>query len=86
MDIVDSAIAKKYHEIRGARFFNETWEQFDTAATGKKLFLFGVGVGADYYYYKYGDRAKAEGIIDNNPFAFNDNPFLLSKSKYILLL
>ena len=67
MDIVDSAIAKKYHEIRGARFFNETWEQFDTAATGKKLFLFGVGVGADYYYYKYGDRAKAEGIIDNNP-------------------
>lgn len=66
MDILDAAITKKYHEIPGAHLFNETWEQFETAIVGKKLFLFGIGVGADYYYYKYGDKAQAEGIIDNN--------------------
>lgn len=43
-----------------------TWKEFFEKIQGKKVFIFGLGVGTDYYFTKFKDRIEIEGFIDND--------------------
>ncbi len=66
MDAIDRAIVKSWHISRNEKLNAQTWKEFEESLNEKKLFLFGAGRGADFYYEKYGKNACAEGIIEND--------------------
>lgn len=66
MDAIDKAIKKKYHINNIPAFQKQTWEEFDFVSKSNKVIIFGMGVGADYYFFKYAGLARADGCIDNN--------------------
>lgn len=66
MDAIDKAIEAKNHINTALFFYKQIWEEFEAVAKDNRIVLFGAGVGADYYIYKYGSRAKIDGCIDNN--------------------
>ena len=64
-DSISNAIQKGYHICKRNSIESQTWEEFEQALPGKRLFIFGTGKGADYYFRK-GRRHPIEGVIDNN--------------------
>ncbi|MCM1038070.1 MAG: CDP-glycerol glycerophosphotransferase family protein [Ruminococcus sp.] len=44
----------------------QTWADFDHGISGKHIFLFGTGAGADYFFRKYKDKYFITGILDND--------------------
>lgn len=66
MDAIDKAIINGWNYSDNKKLNHQTWKDFELALVGKKLFLFGVGHGADFYFKKYKKKAIVEGIIDNN--------------------
>lgn len=48
------------------RWEEQTWEDFEKAIKGKKVFLFGATPYADVYFRRYGRTAVLDGVIDNN--------------------
>ena len=66
MDAIDAAIEKGYHINDIPEFQEQTWEEFENVAQHNRVILFGAGVGADFYLYKYGNGAKIDAVIDNN--------------------
>lgn len=66
MDAIDGAILKGRENTDNGKLGRQTWEAFEKALEGKKLFLFGAGEGAEFYFRKYKEKAMPEGIIDNN--------------------
>lgn len=65
MDIIQRAIEKKQHISNREELNTQTWQEFWKAAYNKKIFLFGISAGADYFFEHYPD-VKLEGIIDND--------------------
>ena len=53
MDAIDRAILKGWNCTDHEKLNGQTWEEFENALAGKKLFLFGAGQGADFYFHKY---------------------------------
>lgn len=66
MDAIDRAIAAKWHIMDNSILNGQTWEEFEDAIKGKKVVLFGIGNGAEYYFYKYKENAIVDQIIDND--------------------
>ncbi len=67
MDAIDRAIEQNWQRTDNIKLSQQTWAEFEKASENKKVFLFGGGRGAEFYFYKYGNRANVEGIIDSNP-------------------
>ncbi len=65
MDAIDRAISSGRHLTHNKMLISQTWKKFEQVSTGKAVFLFGIGDGADFYFYKYEKNARLEGIIDN---------------------
>lgn len=66
MDIIQKAIEKKLHVPEDKTLETQTWEDFQKTVCGKKIFLFGVGAGADFFL-KENRNLALEGVIDNDP-------------------
>lgn len=67
MDVIDRAIEKGLHISGISRLNGQTWEEFEAAAKGKKVFLFGTSACARVYIERYkGQGAVLEGILDND--------------------
>ncbi|MBP3602568.1 MAG: CDP-glycerol glycerophosphotransferase family protein [Lachnospiraceae bacterium] len=66
MDIIARAIEKKKHISSIEKLNHQTWEQFEQARKGKKVFLFGAGACFSYYWRKYPDAERLTGVIDND--------------------
>ncbi len=66
MDVIDRAISKGWHLSNNSKLNFQTWEEFENIAQKRDIFLFGVGDGADFYFYHYQNKGKVEQIIDNN--------------------
>lgn len=66
MDSIDRAMEKGLHRSGTEEFDSQTWEDFEQFIQGKKVFLFGVGTGANCYFDRYKDRAVLDGVIDND--------------------
>lgn len=64
MDFIDKAIEKLgINELHTEA--RPSWEDFEKKSIGKKLFLFGAGSGAGFYWKKYGDDIPVCGVLDN---------------------
>lgn len=66
MDIIDYAVQQEPYLSEQGEILKQTWDDFDRAVKGKKLYLFGAGAGADYFFTRYGDRYLVTGILDND--------------------
>lgn len=65
MDPIAEAIVGGWQYSETCRLKSQRWEEFEKAAAGKHIFVFGIGIGADFYFSKYRE-VTVEGIIDNN--------------------
>ena len=65
MAVISNAIEKGYNISGRNELDNQTWEMFQEKVCGKKLFLFGLGNGATFYFKKCKQHVL-EGIIDND--------------------
>lgn len=65
MAVISKAIKKELHISGRDELDNQTWEIFEDKVRGKKLFIFGVGNGAVFYFQK-SNKHVLEGIIDND--------------------
>ncbi len=79
MNPMAAAITKGLHFSSLPHSEFQTWEHFNKTSSGKKIFLFGMGNGAEYFFEYYKD-IPLEGIIDNNKEkqGFKANQFILS--------
>ena len=50
MDIIDRAVEQGLHVSGINRLNGQSWEEFEAAVKGKKLFLFGTGACAGIYF------------------------------------
>lgn len=66
MDVIGRAIKRNSQKLNDKKWQNTGWNNFEAQIVNKKLFLFGVGPGVDFYYHKYGESANADGVIDND--------------------
>lgn len=66
MDLIDYALRQEPYLSETEEIREQTWEDFEYALSGKKLFLFGTGAGADYFFTKYKNRYQVTGILDND--------------------
>lgn len=65
MDIIQRAMEKELHISENNKLTQQTWQMFTASAADKKVFLFGTGVCAEYFFHNYSD-IRIEGIIDND--------------------
>lgn len=66
MDVIDRAIEKGLHHSEREEWNKQTWADFEYAIQGKKVFLYGVGLGADCYFNRYKNAVRLDGVIDND--------------------
>lgn len=66
MAFISKAIEKGFHISGRDDLDNQTWEMFESAVSGKKLFLFGLGNGALFYFESKRNKYVLESVIDNN--------------------
>lgn len=66
MDIIDYAVQQEPYLSEKGEIKKQIWADFEHAISGKKLFLFGTGAGADYFFRKYKNRYHIAGILDND--------------------
>lgn len=66
MNLIDYAMRQEPYLSEQGEILKQTWDDFDRAVQGKKLYLFGAGAGADYFFTRYGDRYLVTGILDND--------------------
>lgn len=66
MDIIQNALEKKYHISSNDKLKQQAWGQFNKAAYGKKVFLFGLGAAGSYFILNYHNDVQLDGIIDND--------------------
>lgn len=79
MNPLAAAITKGSHFSRLPHRELQTWEHFKKTIPGKKIFLFGMGNGAEYFFEHY-KEIPLEGVIDNNKAkqGFKANQFIVS--------
>ncbi len=66
MDVIQRAIEKKYQISDRDELNQQTWEQFQIACRGKKIFMFGIGEAASYFVLNYHKDIQLDGIVDND--------------------
>lgn len=65
MDRISDAINRGYHISNDEELNKQEWEAFEQAAVNRRVFLFGAGAGAVFFWDKYEDSIAIEGVIDN---------------------
>lgn len=65
MDVIQRAMEKELHISQNEKLNMQTWQMFNESAADKKVFLFGTGAGADFFFKNY-KSVKLDGIIDND--------------------
>lgn len=66
MDLIDYAMQTECYLTEREEIKEQTWDEFDRAVSGKKLFVFGTGAGANYFFTNYKNRYEVAGIVDND--------------------
>ena len=49
MDVIGRAIKRNSQKLNDKKWQNTGWNNFEAQIVNKKLFLFGVGPGVDFY-------------------------------------
>ena len=66
MDIIDHTIEKRNDISNNMDLGHQTWTDFENEMEHKKVILFGAGVNSGYYFNRYGDCKRLEGVVDND--------------------
>lgn len=64
MNEIQNILNKMTDKFYIDKFNFQTWEEFHKLKKNKLVFLFGIGLGADFYFENFGDNIV--GIIDND--------------------
>ena len=67
MVALDQAIEEGIYLTSDKTLADQTWKDFEDAASAGILWIFGAGEGAGVFFEKYGDRFPIIGILDNAP-------------------
>lgn len=65
MDIIQRAMEKNLHISSNEKLNLQTWKMFAESMVNKKVFLFGIGAGAEFFFKNY-KTVRLDGIIDND--------------------
>lgn len=65
MDIIQRAIEKKKHISQREELNMQTWSECAEQAKGRKVFLFGAGSCADYFFENY-RNISLDGVVDSD--------------------
>lgn len=65
MDAIGNFINKHGYENLPLKIYTKTWDDFEKEVSDGSFYLFGLGDGADFYYFKYGSFSKVERVFDN---------------------
>lgn len=66
MNIIERAIKRNQKKIEENIAYKRDWREFWEEIKEKKVFLFGVGAGAEYFLKKYGREMTVDGFLDND--------------------
>ena len=66
MDSIDRIIEQGAHRVLCAKFAGQSWHDFEAETIGKKVVLFGAGVGLDFFYARYAGKMDVVGVVDND--------------------
>ena len=67
MDIADKAVDNERNISKISGRNPQTWEGYETAIKGKKVFLFGAGAYTEKFFQHYkGEKFILDGVIDNS--------------------
>lgn len=66
MDLIDYAMQQELYQNESAEIRKQAWTDFDHAVSGRNIFVFGTGAGADYFFGKYKNKYPITGILDNS--------------------
>jgi len=66
MDIISRAMQRKKHLCDDIETEKQKWDVFQKCIKGKRLFLFGIGEGMNYFLRNYGKQIQVAGVIDND--------------------
>ena len=66
MEEIERNINKLNFEDPNMKDFKFTWNDFEADLGDKKFIMFGAGVGADFYFLKYGNYSRISMVVDNN--------------------
>lgn len=65
MNVIQHAMRKGLHISQNEKLNVQTWQMFTKSAADKKVFLFGTGAGAEFFFQNY-KSVRLEGILDND--------------------
>lgn len=67
MDAIDKAIGKQLHISKNPKYNSQKWSDFEKNIGSKKIIMFGLGAGAEFYFKRFGNNTVLDIAIDNNP-------------------
>lgn len=66
MEIIQKALEQKLYVTKKENLKNQTWKDFEKAVTSKKVWIFGAGNTAEFFWERYKGSIPIEGVIDND--------------------
>lgn len=66
MNFITKAINENMHLCENKDLAAQRWSQFEEQSKGKKIFVFGVGYGMDYFLRNCCDNIEIYGVLDND--------------------
>lgn len=66
MDKIDFAINNRWHLTTDKRLAESRWDDFERIAENRKVVIYGVGNGADWFFIKYKDKYDIDIVLDGN--------------------
>lgn len=67
MNIIQRAILNNQHISEKRELNNQTWQEFEQQAKGKKIVLFGISACADYFFENY-KNIVLNRVVDNDTY------------------
>ncbi|MCI9441617.1 MAG: hypothetical protein HFH15_10370 [Ruminococcus sp.] len=68
MDAIDSAVERGLHITDDEKLKSQSWGEFESACSERRLFIYGIGVITKYFWEKCKPEViHLEGIIDSSP-------------------
>jgi len=65
MDAIETVLGQGHNRFNIDKFNFQTWEDFNKFKKNKSIFLFGAGIGAEFYFKNCADN-NIIGVIDND--------------------
>lgn len=65
-DVISHALKRGWYKTKNRKIRKQNWQDLKKEVSGKKLFVFGCGDGAEYFCQRYFNCFTIEGFLDND--------------------